>query len=388
MYDTLIIIGNGFDVWQGLKTSYSQFRKYYLAHRDEILKKLKLKKYKIVDPDGETRYLSDVEIVYGDPFEPAELTEDFWNTFESSLDDVDGERLNAFYGKTNKQLYQMQTSVENAQKILRMAFSEWIKTIQAEKRESGYIFGNNCFCINFNYTDTVKNCFGAPKEYHIHGQQSDEEEIIIFGHADHPQRPVEALAQFGGRFLGLYILECMLYETDKGVYDNIQLMRIELASEGVCLDKIRDIYVLGHSFGPADFEYFQYIFDETSVKGTQKRRRKETEPVDSLDELHLRIQYAIHKYGEHSPVSDEEKAAVARRLSYERACDEREILRDFYPYLPELKRIGKCESDARWHISYYSEKDKNRIQQVMKEIGCTNYELFDNIDECIRRFKV
>lgn len=43
--DTLIVIGNGFDRWQGLNTSYADFHRYYLEHRDEILKKLHIKKH-------------------------------------------------------------------------------------------------------------------------------------------------------------------------------------------------------------------------------------------------------------------------------------------------------------------------------------------------------
>lgn len=57
MYDTLIIIGNGFDIWQGLHTSYGQFQNYYLEHREEILRKLKFKKYKVPNIAGETKYL-------------------------------------------------------------------------------------------------------------------------------------------------------------------------------------------------------------------------------------------------------------------------------------------------------------------------------------------
>lgn len=386
MYDTLIIVGNGFDIWQGLHTSYSQFQKYYLKHREEILEQLHLKKYKVKGPNGETMLLSDVELVYGDPFKPEELQNDFWYTFEASLDVVDAERLNMFFGKTNQQLYHLQCSVENAQVILRKAFSEWIQTIHIKDVPSGYLFDEHCYCINFNYTDTLAKRFGNPKECHIHGSQEDGEDIV-FGHATHPQRPVEELVQFEGRFLGLYLIETMLHETDKHVHENIQFMRVDLAEAGVQLDHIKDIYVLGHSFGPADFEYFQYFVQKTSVNGAQNKISNITAPPNTLDELYLRIQYAIHKYGEHSPVSTEESEAVAKQLAFERSFDEQDILSDFYSHLPELKRVGKCDSDAKWHISYYNDSDRQRIENVMDQLGCTNYELFKTIDECIERFK-
>ena len=53
--NTLILIGNGFDQWQGLNTSYSDFKKYYLAHRDEILKKLHIKKRYFIE-NGRKHY--------------------------------------------------------------------------------------------------------------------------------------------------------------------------------------------------------------------------------------------------------------------------------------------------------------------------------------------
>lgn len=42
--DTLVIVGNGFDCWQGLDTDYGQFEKYYFENQDHILQKLGLKK--------------------------------------------------------------------------------------------------------------------------------------------------------------------------------------------------------------------------------------------------------------------------------------------------------------------------------------------------------
>lgn len=50
--DTLILIGNGFDIWQNLDTSYQSFEKYYEAHLGEILERLHLKKYTKYNDDG------------------------------------------------------------------------------------------------------------------------------------------------------------------------------------------------------------------------------------------------------------------------------------------------------------------------------------------------
>lgn len=45
--DTIIIIGNGFDRWQGLNTSYADFQTYYHEHLNEILKKTSYQKAQV-----------------------------------------------------------------------------------------------------------------------------------------------------------------------------------------------------------------------------------------------------------------------------------------------------------------------------------------------------
>lgn len=42
--DTLVIIGNGFDIWQKLDTSYFRFKEYLLAHIDNIMDELQIDK--------------------------------------------------------------------------------------------------------------------------------------------------------------------------------------------------------------------------------------------------------------------------------------------------------------------------------------------------------
>ena len=69
--DTLILIGNGFDIWQNLDTSYRSFERYYEAHLDEVLERFHLKKYTkynddgtiAIDSEGNTITYSDVELL-------------------------------------------------------------------------------------------------------------------------------------------------------------------------------------------------------------------------------------------------------------------------------------------------------------------------------------
>jgi hypothetical protein len=397
--DTIVIIGNGFDIWQGLNTSYSQFQQYYLTHRDEILKSLHIEKRVFIDTDGQRIECSDVEIIYGNPFDPSELEDEFWSTFEASLNKLDAERLNLFFGKEKSGLKDMQRCIRNAGRILREAFCNWIATINIEASNAAYKFGDNCVFINFNYTDTLLKKFAVKetKEFHIHGEASDKESII-YGHSSHPQEPEYTLARFGGRFLGLYYVDRVLYETDKHCQDNIQVLCMFLAMHATMCEEIKNVYVLGHSMGPADLEYFDFLIRSTRVAGAGSDSKEYGKrDMDSLDELHNRLQYVIESAGYHNmDVDDEYTEAMIRKLMQEQetrnAMYQREFLKMFgkvskEEFKKEAAKIEPRTEDAKWHISYYSDRDKLWIETVMRELGCKNFELYNSIDECLLPFK-
>lgn len=93
--------------------------------------------------------------------------------------------------------------------------------------------------------------------------------------------------------------------------------------------------------------------------------------------------------------------AVRKRFVMEQAARTKEVIEE----LCILKQVNQLPSDcysvleaadyidgghdkrvqnAKWHISYI--KDKEQIEKVMKRAGCTNYELYQSINECIESF--
>jgi len=388
MIDTIVLIGNGFDRWLGLNTSYSDFHKYYLEHRNELVKK----KHHIELDDGTIEEFTDVELIYGDPLDPGELDDDFWNGFEQSLSHIDAERLNLFFGKENSGLRRMNKSIKRAKKILSKAFCGWIQSISIEPRDSEYSFGDNCLFINFNYTDTLHKCMGVKDEfeYHIHGQAEDSKSII-FGHNEHPQEPEEMLFQLGGRFRGLYYIDNILCETDKHCADNIQTLIWFLALHGVMKEEIKDVYVLGQSMSPVDLEYFAFLMDATKMES--KIEEKEEIESEPLDDLHNRMQYVINTVGYGGEALQEEKEAVERRFKQEQDVRNAFYEKEFFKLIgkkskhAESTEVKLREEDAKWHITYYGDKDKAWKEIVMREFKCTNYELVGSIDECIKGFK-
>lgn len=398
--DTLIIIGNGFDIWQGNPTSYGQFQEYYLTHRDEIMKKLGIEKKVYQDNEGQKISISDVELIYGDPFEPGELSDQFWNTFEASLSRLEAERLNLFFGKDKKGLRKMKKSIRDATRIMQEAFGNWIGEIAIDHRDAGYSFGDNCLFINFNYTDTLQKRFNVKAEniYHIHGEAKDRD-TIIFGHSDHPQLPEEGLYQFGGRFHGLQLLEEVLYETDKHVQDNIQTLCMFLAMHGAMPEEIKNIYVLGHSMGISDLGYFAFLADVGKVQDQgEPEAEEENEDFCPIEELHNRLQYTINHLGyqvDRKELNEEYVDAVARKYSKEQDERNQEFQKMFYKMIGKKSGLGQSKSvpestprtvDAQWHVSYFSPADKQWIEELLNKLGCRDFKLYPSIDECLIPF--
>lgn len=269
-YKNLVIIGNGFDRWQDLPTSYEQFRLYYAANVDRVMAEFGMQKRTVTGKDGNEMSLTAVELVYGNPFRPDELPHEFFWNFETALDKLDDQQLNYYFGRSKKGLTELNALVTEAQKLLRTLFCRWVREIEISKAEGGFRFPPDCFFINFNYTDTLEKRFGINRRdiYHIHGSAESEESIIV-GHATHPETAFRELVEQrfmkslkpGGlpRLEGLYAIEDALYRTDKHVEDNLDQLCKVFLERGVHIEDIENIYVLGHSFGEPDLGYFEYL---------------------------------------------------------------------------------------------------------------------------------
>jgi len=390
----LVIVGNGFDRWVGLNTSFDNFHEYYLQRRKALMKKLHISPYKIVEEDCTQRF-GPVEVFYGDPYDLIELDDDFWSSFEESLSDIDAFKLNAVFGKDRADIKDLRRCAKNADKILRKAFCDWVHSININSGKSGR-FIDNCVFINFNYTATLTKKFGvdADKEFHIHGEASDPKSII-YGHTAHPQEPEEAMKKIGGRFGGLYVIEDILYKTDKHVADNVMLMITFLAMQGLKADDIGDVYILGHSMGTVDLEYFRFLADTLMGRGkddilSKAELEELIEQVNSFEDSTLRISYAVHRYGYdtgNDTVSAEEELAIERYMKLQniafRQSIETELFGELIDYEEgEISNLSTNAQPPMWHISCYSDKDEVHVNNVMKELGYTNYKIYKTIDEC------
>lgn len=452
-YNKLFIIGNGFDRWQGLPTSYDAFKQYYKKNIEGIAAELNIS----IDKTTDGNIITPVELLYGDITKSSELPQEFFWNFEASTAVIDDQKLINYFEKSNKGLYHLQQLVDDAQSILRKAFCNWIKSIDIKESNAGYDFGEGCYFINFNYTDTLEKRFNIKDVNYIHGDANDADSII-FGHATHPELAFPELIEQkivhnlkGGkskRLEGLYFIEDVLYSTDKHIQDNIDDLCEFMTLDGVHIEDITDIYVLGHSLAETDYEYFEFLVKATqkatnlnelsSIWKARQMIKKLPSEQEILEFIQMNILYATNHrkrvigkenlsfpfeellekiafgknnvYTDHNgDVHDVELAsgreAVNKRFILEQSARTKEVIEELFTIKGEELIPENCYSvlnaadyldgghvprkqDAIWHISYYSDEDKLQIENVMQRAGCKRYELYKGIDKCIGEYKV
>lgn len=252
----LYIIGNGFDLFTGLHTSYAHFRRWL-----------------------ETNYV----FVYENMVAAYNMEGEWWNDFETQLGQLDVEDYVRRFTKPKKPISEIIADLEvreqegrNASvipslcsespcanrlrgllEILQFCFERWVKDCQSIITNPKYttIEKNDSFFINFNYTDVLEWLYEIPEErvLHIHGRASKHERLI-FGHNKHPH---------GGIFSNVDVdLTCSeLCRYEKNPYE--QIFKHDKLPE--IISDVKEIHVYGFSISPVDEDYLDWIEQHTPL---------------------------------------------------------------------------------------------------------------------------
>jgi len=243
---TLYIIGNGFDLHCGLKSSYNNFRDYVKCNNFQLYEKIE--EYLIFDEN--------------------------WNILESALADLDAEQLQMDneefiipYGHDgwkdsmhHDYEYVLNETLELLSVELVKTFKEWISSVEIPPKELvekvDCIKNENSMFLNFNYTETLTKIYDIDKKniLHIHG--TCEEPIL--GHAfsetprfnDDENKDIRVLN--GQELINQYFKKTFkptkkIISDNKTFFENLKYIDIE------------KVYVLGHSIANVDIEYFKEI---------------------------------------------------------------------------------------------------------------------------------
>lgn len=241
---TLNIIGNGFDLWHSLPTSYASF----YAFAKEVLDEM------------ESFYL--IESAQHGP----------WSDFENSLGKFDWQLFYDAHDYTDltaenfrpSEAYGLEDDIneqaDSLVEVVKEHFREWIESIDISQAQKKTRFSKGDSFLSFNYTSTIQAIYGVdPVDIlHIHGR-ADAYDDLIFGHGETMEEKPE-LDENGDSNRTMFsdaegAAKYPFYALQKPVSKTINA-NIKFFDS---LEGFSTINVIGHSLNDIDLPYFEEI---------------------------------------------------------------------------------------------------------------------------------
>lgn len=243
--NTLYIIGNGFDLFHGLKTSYSDFHdwlinyKYtdFIDYMEKMFPELR---------DGKTLLWQDFETALGEG-NPLTIHDSFFQGIDNELFDAEIQKRVAV---------RIKPTLRNIPTLLR----EWTESLPLKdvKRIPGLdaMSGESLF-LSFNYTLLLEKVYLINPEriLHIHNSLKDEKHNIITGHS----------SLYHGNDtdnIGFNVLEStnFIAEELNALIKPVEIIIKKHQAFFDSLSSIINIIVWGFSISPIDRLYFTEVF--------------------------------------------------------------------------------------------------------------------------------
>jgi len=243
MIKKLYIIGNGFDIYHGINSSYCSFREYCRVNEKDLYNKLE-------------NYYDDSDLL--------------WSNFEIGLSTLNPKQVMAIakfghegWNTSLKDMYAfvdgVQNEVDYLQISLKEAFVEWVEQLEQGSKNLRLFFNvNDALFLSFNYTHTLEDFYGIPKSKicYIHGRAENQFSQLIFGHccneneieANMPDDNVleeEAVKEIVNLLINLRKDSNAIIQQNNDFFQK--------------LISVDNVYVLGHSLSVVDDLYFEKI---------------------------------------------------------------------------------------------------------------------------------
>ncbi|WP_424767999.1 bacteriophage abortive infection AbiH family protein [Paenibacillus sp. sgz302251] len=261
---SLFVIGNGFDLAHGLKTSYEDFHQYLIDTNPDAPFDEFVMPESSTAPDGGLIYDDDIVVSFlSTIITNAEPKGERWSDLETSIGFLDldeyfdgwsaGEDDNPYH-----EVYRNQDLADNlVGAVFKITdyFSDWIDTIEImdilpKPYFEELIDKENDFFLTFNYTKTLEGLYEAINVCHIHGEQGGE---LLFGHGNDKDYYDENMSRNVGSEDSLQNMQRRLRKNTADAIRNNQRFFSNISKS---VDKI---YSYGFSFSDVDKVYIQDI---------------------------------------------------------------------------------------------------------------------------------
>jgi hypothetical protein len=251
---TLYIIGNGFDLYHGVASSYNNFKEFLLKSSPEIF-------------DLANTFLDKGLL---------------WSNFEAALASLNGSKLKGdsdflidytadsleWHNAARHRRDSILEKIKDLSDGLRSQLAKWICNLEVP-RERLLRFDDDAIFLNFNYTLTLEETYEISPDVicHIHNSVANSSSILI-GHGARLREKTT------GEFLGGLINDGSYREfddIDEGI-DNYFRRTYKNTSEIINANadffnrifSVQNVFVLGHSMSDVDWAYFKKTRHETA----------------------------------------------------------------------------------------------------------------------------
>lgn len=247
---TLVVIGNGFDIANGIKSSYSDFKQW-------------------LNKNGKHRLISLMDTFFSNK-------RNVWGDIEKALGEYDEDSIIEYCQPDGEFDYDHPTramaAVEDSpdwifRPILEEfieAFKDWVDNIDILNAKKIYELPIECKYLTFNYTETLERAYGIPESniLHIHGSRLSDKEYII-GH-DNFRNPDDV---YNDESQMLYIqqtqskiiewMNALVKDSTSIIHQNQEFFD--------SLSDIEQVIVYGHSFYEVDWPYMKEIMKHIGI---------------------------------------------------------------------------------------------------------------------------
>lgn len=276
--NNLLIVGNGFDLAHGLKTTYWDFREYLEENHIEFLiafeKMYNFYPFDFEDPyvgtDAQQKWEKKLKNMLWESFEESIGNPDIGdmlNASECILDDLNLDGGNIGIEDTMDEYWRSEYGFIQQFPTYVKEWIEHISTKDVVPRKQALV-DEKCICLNFNYTDTLEKVYHFENVFHIHGSVGEDSWVDpIMGHCnrkdieEHKKAANKAGEYFDEGEESIHkaianFLKPINKDTDEIIKDNQRFFNQ--------LSEIDSITIIGWSAGLVDIPYLKKISE--SVK--------------------------------------------------------------------------------------------------------------------------
>lgn len=261
----LIIIGNGFDLNEGLDTSYLSFKEHLKCCNPDLFESMSFYYHSIADEDNTSAEVANFDksvlIISSNNASVSPKNEFLWGNLERNLANISFPFIRRYcgFGKfpidADNVIGDLCSTFDHSLVTLRKELKNWIRGINTSTLFKRKFDSNNAF-ISFNYTDTLVNRYGVNKDSICYIHNSFEDEDLIFGCS------LKELEEFNN-FRFPHEIENELSKRLSLVLMNHFKVTDEITKNKLIpflSDKaIEEIVVLGSSFSDVDLPYFEAL---------------------------------------------------------------------------------------------------------------------------------